>query len=314
MGRSPIAPPQGGKKASLRVGVEAHWLMFHLAGLLALFAAAHSLAAEPAPFLVTRNLTYADRNGTRLLLDAYVPKADGPLPAVLVVHGGAWVMGDKDQLAAYAKGLAEQGFAAFAINYRLAPKSKHPAQIEDCREAIRWMRTTGAKHKVDPDRIGAVGYSAGGHLVSLLAVTGRDAQADPGKVGTRIRAAVAGGAPVDFREVPRDAGLFTYWLGDTRAKAPGLYVDASPSAHLTPDDAPVFFYHGTKDWLVPEAPARAMSQALMKHGVASAFHTVKDADHIGAALSAEALLEGIIFFTRHLRPRPPGGATSPKAP
>ena len=275
--------------------------------LAVLFISAMTLTAAP-PYQVVRNLTYADRNGTKLLLDAYVPEGQGLFAGVLVVHGGAWISGNKNQLAAYATGLAESGIAAFAINYRLAPKHKHPAQIEDCRDAIRWLRVESKKYKVDPDRIGAVGYSAGGHLVSLLATTGLDAVADPKKIGTRIRAAVAGGAPVDFRDVPENLGLFNYWLGDTRAKLPKVYVEASPAAHVTADDAPLFFYHGTKDWLVPDKPARALSQALEGKGIASAFHAVKDADHIGAALNATALQAGIIFFKKHLRPRVPAPA------
>ncbi len=280
--------------------------------LIAMLAGAMSLAAAPR-YQATHNLTYADRNGTKMLVDAYVPEGQGPFAAVLVVHGGAWLSGDKNQLRGYATGLAESGIAAFAINYRLAPKHKHPAQIEDCRDAIRWLRVESKKYKVDPDRIGAVGYSAGGHLVSLLATTGLDAANDPKKIGTRIRAAVAGGAPVDFRDVPENLGLFNYWLGDTRAKLPKIYQDASPAAHVTADDAPIFFYHGTKDWLVPDKPARALSQALEAKGIATGFHVVKNADHIAAAINVEALQDGIIFFKKHLRSRQ-AAAPVPQSP
>ena len=103
--------------------------------------------------------------------------------------------------AMYARSLAKRGYVCFAINYRLAPKHKSPAQTEDCRDAVRWIRQNGEKYKADPERIGAMGYSAGGHLVSMLAVTGLSKEEDPKSIGTKIVAAVAGGAQTDFRTI-----------------------------------------------------------------------------------------------------------------
>ena len=117
----------------------------------------------------TRDIVYKEIDGKKLKLNVFVPKGDGPFPAVLVVHGGAWRAGSRTQLTMYAKSLARRGFSCFAINYRLAPKHKSPAQIEDCRDAVRWIRRNAADYRTDPGRIGAIGYSAGGHLVSLLA-------------------------------------------------------------------------------------------------------------------------------------------------
>ena len=124
-------------------------------------------SATDAEFDVHEKVVYSTVADPELLLDAFVPKEDGPHPAVLVVHGGAWKSGDRNQLRGYANLLAKRGFVCFAIDYRLAPQNKFPAQIEDCRAAVKWIRTHATDYKVSPDKIGAIGYSAGGHLVVI---------------------------------------------------------------------------------------------------------------------------------------------------
>ena len=124
--------------------------------------------ATESEFDVREKIVYSTVADRELLLDAFVPKDDGLHPAVLVVHGGAWRSGDRKQLRGYANALAKRGFVCFAIDYRLAPKDKFPAQIEDCREAVKWIRANSAVYHVDPGKLGAIGYSAGGHLVCLL--------------------------------------------------------------------------------------------------------------------------------------------------
>ena len=128
--------------------------------------------ATASEYDVREKIVYAQVGERELLLDAFVPKSDGEHPAVLVVHGGAWRSGDRKQLRGYATALAERGFVCFAIDYRLAPQHKFPAQIDDCRTAVKWVRDHAADFKVDSKRLGAIGYSAGGHLVCLLGTTG----------------------------------------------------------------------------------------------------------------------------------------------
>ena len=147
-------------------------------------------------FEVTPDVVYAERDDLQLKLDIYQPrqlKADPAQrqPAILVVHGGAWRRGNRKQLASYATALCNRGYVCFAIDYRLAPDHKFPAQIDDCRDAVLFIRDNAETYCVDPARVGAVGYSAGGHLVSLLATTGEEGDAG----NTRLQAAVAGGAP-----------------------------------------------------------------------------------------------------------------------
>ena len=128
---------------------------------------------DPATLQRLRGLSYAKRDGVELFADIYMPPGEGPNPGVLMVHGGAWAAGSKWNVLFHANQLAQHGYTVAAIDYRLAPKHKFPAQLEDCRAALDWMRANADKYRIDKSRIGAYGYSAGGHLVSLLAVTDR---------------------------------------------------------------------------------------------------------------------------------------------
>jgi len=133
------------------------------------FLTGATLAAEK--YTVTRDVPYVDRGDRTLTADVYVPDGKGPYPGILMVHGGAWVSGDKAHVAGYARTAAAAGYTVVAIRYRFAPKDPFPAQIEDCQEAVRWMRRNAQKYKVDPERIAGFGYSAGAHLVCLLGMT-----------------------------------------------------------------------------------------------------------------------------------------------
>ena len=267
---------------------------------LVLAAAPAAPAAEPAaapPYSVERNVVYASPAGMDLHLDAYLPHGDGPFPAVLVVHGGAWRVGSKGQLASYARKLAERGYAAFAINYRLAPRHPFPAQIEDCRSAVRWIRRNAEAYKVDSQRVGGIGYSAGGHLVALLGVTGAAAGDDD----TRLQAVCAGGAPCDFRTLPPDWEFLSFWLGGTRRTVPKLYEQASPAAQVRPDAPPMFFFHGEEDLLVPDESPRRMVELLTAAGVEASAFIVEKGGHLSAMWSPDALARSCEFLDRHLK-------------
>jgi acetyl esterase/lipase len=208
---------------------------------------------------------------------------------VLVVHGGAWMSGSKSQLATVAEILAGKGYVSVAISYRLAPKYKHPAQIDDCREALRWMRRNAAKYKIDPDRMAAWGYSAGGHLVALLGVT-----------DSPLKAVVAGGAPCDFREIPAGNEFLAYWLGDSRSKLPEVYKNASPAAFVSAKCPPFFFYHGLEDAIVPIAQSRAMAEALKKERVPVEFYELKGDGHVETHFNRDAISAGVKFLDKYM--------------
>lgn len=267
-----------------------------------LFAPALSLAAEPEEFTRVRNVVYAQPAGKPLLAELYLPKGDGPHPGVLVVHGGAWHSGDRHQLAVMAKKFAEAGMAAVAIQYRLAPEHKHPAQIEDCQAAVRWMRDNAKTHRIDADRIGGYGYSAGGHLVSLLATLDepKAVAGQPAVTSARIAAAVAGGAPLNFEILPQKSRMLAYWLGGTRGEKAAAYRHASPTTHITPDDPPMLFFHGERDALVPPVSPQAMVLLLAANKVEAKVEMVRKAGHIEAMFDKKTQEACVTFLKEKL--------------
>ena len=243
---------------------------------------------------IERNIEYARRGERILKADAYLPDGEGPFPGVLMVHGGAWIVGNKRDMSMHARRLVRRGYAVISIEYRLAPKHKFPAQIEDCREALAWMRKNAERFQIDPDRIAGFGYSAGGHLVCLLGL-------DVANDDERLQAVVAGGAPCDFRAVPESSDMLSYWLGGPRRKLPDIYRDASPSAFATGDAPPVFFYHGERDRMVPNRTAQELYQELKDKGVRADMHTV-DGGHIKTFFDEQSVDRAAKFLDDVLKP------------
>lgn len=276
-------------------------------GLLVLFsqliwiAGISAQTKEAVEHELREGVTYKVVGGQSLLVDIYIPKLDTKCPAVLVVHGGAWKEGDRKQLAAYAKELSSRGFCCFAISYRLAPKHKFPTQIDDCRAAVKWVRENANKYNVDGNRIGAIGYSAGGHLASLLATTGESPTEENGNVDSRLQAVVAGGAPTDFRWMPDNGEWARYWMGGNLSEVPEKFELASTAAFIDADDPPFFFFHGKNDSIVPLFWASGCHLALKHSGVRSTMRTINGAGHIKAAFDKDALSEAFDFLETELK-------------
>lgn len=274
--------------------------------LVMLAAGAGGGSLPAATIEVQRDQLYAQPDGERLLADVYQPADSNPHPAVLVVHGGAWTIGNKGHLGFAARQLAEAGFCAVAINYRLAPKYKFPAQLEDCQAAVAWMRDNAQRLHIDPARIGGFGYSAGGHLVALMGAGATCKPADENaaaKPDCRLQCIVAGGAPCDFRAMPAEERVLEYWLGGPRKEKPEAYRLASPAQFVTSACPPMFFFHGEDDLLVPLLTVKAMSSQLSRAGVASELFIVPNKGHILAMFDPEALRRGIEFFQQNLKAR-----------
>lgn len=267
-------------------------------------ATSFSFAADSAVD-VLRNQVYVERDSGPLAADVYRPHGDGLYPGMLVVHGGAWRMGSRADLAAIAHALAEHGYTAVAIDYRLAPHYKFPAQIYDCQAAVRWMRGHANELKIDPARIGGFGYSAGGHLVALLGTLGdtelREKGIPANAPSARLQVVIAGGAPCDFRLLPAGSQQLAFWLGGTRADRPDEYRDASPARFITADDPPMFFFHGEQDWLVPLLSPTHMVSLLKAAGISAEIYPVKDAGHIQTLFDRGALEHGLAFADRYLK-------------
>ena len=212
-----------------------------------------------------------------------------PMPAVLLIHGGGWAGGS--HLGYYAPWLVEKGYFTAAIEYRLSGDAKWPAQIEDCKLAVRWLRANAAKFHVNPDRIGVMGHSAGGHLVACLGTLG-DVKELEGKggydgVSSRVQAVVDQCGPADFTP---DAGPA---VGTNRTDHPGLiklfggtyaektdaWRQASPALHASADAPPFLIVHGENDKLVPIAQSERLAAALKKAGTSVELLRVKNAGH-----------------------------------
>jgi len=225
--------------------------------------------SKDADVEIREKIVYSKAGDRELLLDAFVPKREGDLPAVLVVHGGAWRSGHRQQLRTYAKELAKRGMVC--------------------------------EFKVDTERLGAIGYSAGGHLVCLLATTGEKPNEKNGNVDTRIKAAAAGGAPTDFRSFPDNGKWAEYWMGGDLKSCPDLFRDASATAFVDKEDAPVFFFNGTVDKVVPMAWSQSCFDALKSSGVKTEMHTIEGAGHMEAARDNVALEKAFAFLEAELK-------------
>jgi acetyl esterase/lipase len=239
-------------------------------------------AAAPRQALdveVRHDLTYRHVDGDDLKLDAYIPAGSGTRPGVMVIYGGGWVLGSKEMSAPLARQLAEQGYVAFAMNYRLAPFHPFPAAVDDVQASVAWVRDHAFDFGLDPARIGAIGGSAGGHLSAMLATLGQG----PHNRGSRISAAVSYAGPMDLH--PAEFGPDSQFYLDAFLNCIGRPCDeatvvaASPISQVDPSDAPIFLANGTADILVPPDQAVRMGDALEGAGVRHEVVIIPDAGH-----------------------------------
>jgi acetyl esterase/lipase len=295
-----------------------------LAGIavLALWLAVSSLLtfggeAPPAGVKVLKDLAYAKVGEKPINLDLYLPeKADGPTPVIVYVHGGAWQAGSKDFPLTLS--LVAHGYAMASINYRLSQKAIFPAQIHDCKAAVRWLRAHAKEYNLDASRIGAWGDSAGGHLVALLGTTGgvKEFEGDEGNLdqSSRVQAVCDWFGPVDFVALADKAkatesdpvapfsgtyqvisDLLGGRLVDNRDKA----AKASPITYVTKDAPPFLIMHGDKDPHVPISQSETFAAALKKAGVDVTFKTMVGAGHDFSTPEAFKMVEE--FFDKHLK-------------
>lgn len=240
---------------------------------------------------VTRGIEYGTVGGATLRLDVYEPRAWSvfPRPSILLIHGGGWTGGDKDGERDLAASLVPQGFVAFAINYRLAHegRNRYPAQIQDARRAVRWIRLHAHDFGADPDRLAAVGWSAGGHLAGLLGTTDVEDPEDPNsrEVSSRVDCVVSTAGPTDFTDAanpavgPSLAETLPMLFGRSLGDAPGLYRDASPVAFADSKAAPTLLFHGAQDAIVPVEQARRFHRALQAAGAEVRYVEIADEGH-----------------------------------
>ncbi len=236
----------------------------------------------------TLDVVYAEYGDRRMLADIFRPSDDNVHPGIILVHGGGWLNGDKTKFRALAIELARRGYAVMAIEYRLAGEAHFPAAIHDCNASIRYLRSHAETWRVDADRIAAVGGSAGGHLVALMA-TGSDnpdLQGEGGNPGvsTRLQAAVIMAGPLEMTtgsvaersRTQGDRSNSNQWMGATIDEAFEMYALADAHLQITSDDPPMLFQRGDQDQPHVNDPSIEKLQSL---GITAELIIYPDAQH-----------------------------------
>ncbi len=318
--------------------IKQHWRMLLLitTGIVVLAFAAKTIvsaSSKPVEPIVYHDMNYVE-TGTNPFqtLDVYIPaNAEGKLPLVVWIHGGAWVSGDKNH-PWLALQLIERGFAVASINYRLAQNCPHPAQINDCKAAIRWLRKNAGRYNIDSNRIGCWGHSAGGHLAAFLGTTGdidilgtgksnivahpSISSADPTASGipvavlrdSAVQAVCDWAGPTDLSSLSSQqtadskldfndpAGPVAILLGGV---TPEKCFNASPVSYISADDPPLFIAHGDEDDVVPPAQSKEMYEKVKAAGLPVELALEHGEGH--ALSSADALRRSLEFFDKFLK-------------
>ena len=232
---------------------------------------------------VRRNLEYRRVAGTVLELDVVAPTEDGSKrPAILQVHGGSWVMGDKrEQGWPLLSHLAANGWVCFNLNYRLSPGATFPDHLIDLKAGLAWIREHAEKWNIDPSFIAVTGGSAGGHLAALMGLTANDPEYQPGfeEADTSVQAAVPIYGVYDFTS-RLGTNRLPFWyrrlerqiMKAFRDEEPDKFRRASPIERVHPDAPPFFIIHGDRDTLAPVEEARDFAHALRKISTAPVLY------------------------------------------
>jgi acetyl esterase/lipase len=270
-------------------------------------------AAEPQP---PAGITYdkdveSGRGGdTTLHMDIARPEmSDKRLPCIVVIHGGGWRGGNYKQHVAQIFEFAKRGYVSATIQYRLAPAARWPAQIEDVKSAVRYLRANSDKYGIDKQRIGAVGFSAGAHLSMLLGTMdqkdGLEGSGGNPNESSKVHAVVSYFGPTDLaqKDFPANVNFMIYdFLGGPPEEKAAAFTAASPVTYVDKDDAPILHYQGTKDRLVPYNQAYLLSDAMTKTGLAGRVELLVGADHgWGNPESGRTMAGTIAFFDEHLK-------------
>jgi acetyl esterase/lipase len=258
-------------------------------------------SASAGTFSTYDAIEYAAPAGKPLLMDLRVPDEPGLHPVILYLHSGAWITGDRFGGAAIRQ--ASRGYAVASIDYRLAPDNIWPAQVEDAKAAVRWLRANAARFQLDPNRIGVVGASAGGHIAAVLGTSGGVASLEGVELGnaqdsSRVKVVVDLYGPTDLLRleeqklpcIPLDGNAAnmppSLLIGCAIQSCPDRTQAANPISYITPDDPPFLILHGMLDCLVPYKQSVILHDALVANGVSSKLVLIPNGQHGGSAFGA----------------------------
>jgi acetyl esterase/lipase len=286
---------------------------FFLVALLA--TSSFALAQDKGPkipdgVLYQPEVVFGKGGDIDLALDIARPeRLENPAPCVVFIHGGAWRGGDRKQHVPQILDFAKRGYVAATLQYRLIPTARFPAQVEDVKCAIRYLRANADKHKLDPNKIGAVGFSAGAHLVMLLGVMdkqdGLEGTGGYPDQSSKVNAVVAFFGPTELgaSDIPAvSVGLVNDFLDSTKEENPEVRKTASPITYVDKADAPLLIYQGTKDPLVPHTQAFLMADAMTKAGMPGRVEILIGAGHGWGNPELSRTVEGTAaFLAEHLK-------------
>lgn len=259
-------------------------------------------APQPRNAHSHHNLAYVDAGHPRQKLDLYIPRrGSGPWPVIIWVHGGGWQSGSKNQCLPLRLGFIDRGFAMASIGYRLSSDAIFPAQIEDVKSAVRWLRANADKFDLDSNRFGAWGSSAGGHLVALLGTTGHTDAFNTGthpEVSSAVQAVCDFFGPIDLVEMAQTPG----YTGHARPDSPEsrllggpvlerreLARKANPITYVDPVNPPFLIIHGSEDPVVPPQQGQLLLEAFQEAGVPAIYRVIDGARHGGPQFNNPAM-------------------------
>lgn len=282
-----------------------------LAAFLSGGACAQGGPKVPETVVFETGVEYANPEGQHLQLNIARPKAgDGPFPAVVCIHGGGFRAGKRESYDGLVLRLAERGYVALTVTYRLAPKHPFPAAVHDTKAAVRWLRANASKYKVDPTRVGVTGGSAGGHLAQFLGVTAGVAEfeGDGGNAGqsSAVSCVVNVYGPSDFtRSYGKSvdaAEVLPLFLGGNLETRRFQHLLSSPLYWVTPRAAPTLCIHGTEDKYVAHEQAVWLVEKMRDSGAQATLLTLQGAGHGFKGKDAETAEAALMdFFDKNLR-------------
>ncbi|MEK7414354.1 MAG: alpha/beta hydrolase [Planctomycetota bacterium] len=262
------------------------------------------------------DVVYGQAGGVDLKMDiAFPADRSKPVPAVVCIHGGGWIEGNKKQFGAVAKAMAKSGFVAITIDYRLAPRFPMPAQVEDAKCSVRYLRTHATELGIDPAHIGAVGGSAGGHLALMLGLSGSvpklEGSGGNAEADSRVQAVVNLSGPSNMSADAWDPrGIKSVYKASTDVTRAILFgpnanadilVSFSPITYVDAHDPPVLTVHGSTDTVVPLAQSQRLHAKLLEVGVTEHLTVLDGVGHNIASGAVKGVCgEAIRFLQQHL--------------